>query len=241
MWKIVSNYLISTSFALVTTLTAEEAVSPPPHAVDFAELSTGTGRLFKNVSVTRVEADAILIQHEDGVARVSLFDLSPELQRKYDFDPVSALRVYQQHLVEDRERRKTMLLESLRYQAAEERAQAKRELARIARAEWLPVEATVVRSTDEGLLIRAKRIVMKPTQVRSTLGLLREGPPEKTLIPFDPPLVLLQNPLEENPSKMWISGESWKGYLNPYADRFVIDPDSGFPTIPTHRGILWTP
>ena len=36
-------------------------------------------------------------------------------------------------------------------------------------------------------------------------------------------------------------GDKWKGYLNPLAERFVIDPGTGLPTIPAHLGVSAAP
>ncbi|MEI9999512.1 MAG: hypothetical protein WDO13_10270 [Verrucomicrobiota bacterium] len=52
--------------------------------------TTNDGVTYQDVRVLRVEDDAITIIYKDGGALVPLFKLSPELQKKFDYDPVKA-------------------------------------------------------------------------------------------------------------------------------------------------------
>ena len=221
---------------LVLTSVGQEELEEGVKKPDFPELTTKDGRILRNAFVTAVEPDALLIRHEGGLARISLFELSPEIQARYDFDPVNALKVYQKNLEIDRERRKAQLLEAEKYRADAEKAQATRETLQMAKNEWIPVEATVSKITEAGALIHARRITMVPTKVRSTLGFLNDGPPERVLEPFSPRALLLKDP----PVTLK-RGDLWKGYLNPVPDSFVIDPASGLPTIPAHSGATLSP
>lgn len=184
----------------------------------------------------RVEPDALVVRHAGGMARVSLFDLGPELQARYDFDPVIALKQYEADLAIQREKEKTAVLETEKRRAAAIRAEAAREQLELAKNEWVPVEAEVLAIRDEGALLRASRIVLVPTQVRSTLGFLNPGPPKRVLEPFSGRAVLLIDPPAELKP-----GDRWKGYLNPLAERFLIDPGTGLPTIPAHLGASAAP
>lgn len=215
---------------------AQEVTLESAKVPDFPELIMKDGRVLRNGIVTRVEPDALLIRHDGGIARVSLFELSPVIQARYNFDPVTALKVYQKNLDADRDRRKTQLLEAEKHRAAVEKAQAEREALMLARTEWVPVEATVLKVTEAGALISAKRITMVPTKVRSTLGFLNDGPPERVLVPFSPAAVLLKSP-----SPTLKRGDLWKGYLNPAPDSFVIDPANGLATVAAHSGVAVAP
>ena len=53
-------------------------------------LTTLNGKKYTGVTVTRVEGDAIAINHDDGTARVFFADLPPELRTKYGYDPNKA-------------------------------------------------------------------------------------------------------------------------------------------------------
>jgi hypothetical protein len=52
--------------------------------------TTTDGTKYQNVEVIRVEDDAVTILYKDGGALVPLFKLSPELQERFDYDPVKA-------------------------------------------------------------------------------------------------------------------------------------------------------
>ncbi len=49
------------------------------------------GETYHEVQVIKVEPDAITILHRDGGARVSIWNLSPELQKRFNYDPDKAL------------------------------------------------------------------------------------------------------------------------------------------------------
>ena len=51
---------------------------------------TTDGTVYKNVTVLKVEADAVTILDDDGGGLVPLSKLPPELQKKFDYDPVKA-------------------------------------------------------------------------------------------------------------------------------------------------------
>jgi hypothetical protein len=51
---------------------------------------TTDGKVYKDVQVIKVEDDAVTILFAEGGARVDLAKLSPELQKKFSYDPVKA-------------------------------------------------------------------------------------------------------------------------------------------------------
>jgi hypothetical protein len=51
---------------------------------------TTDGKVYQNVTVVKSEPDAVTILHHDGGARVPLANLSPDLQKKFNYDPVAA-------------------------------------------------------------------------------------------------------------------------------------------------------
>jgi hypothetical protein len=57
------------------------------HAVDWV---TTDGKIYHDVLVVKVEADAVTILHNDGGALVPLDKLPPDLQKKFHYDPVKA-------------------------------------------------------------------------------------------------------------------------------------------------------
>ena len=57
------------------------------HAADWV---TTDGKTYHNVLVVKVEDDAVTILHQNGGALVPLDKLSPDLQKKFHYDPVKA-------------------------------------------------------------------------------------------------------------------------------------------------------
>ena len=53
-------------------------------------LATTDGRLYRKVILSKVEPDGIRIRHEDGAAKILFDKLSPELQKKYGYNPEEA-------------------------------------------------------------------------------------------------------------------------------------------------------
>ena len=50
--------------------------------------ATTDGKVYKEVSVVKVEPDAVTILHQDGGALVPMAKLPPEIQQRFDYDPV---------------------------------------------------------------------------------------------------------------------------------------------------------
>ena len=68
--------------ALVATL-----LVLPVYAEDW---KTTDGIVYKDVKVIKVEDDAVTIFYADGGARVDLVNLPPDLQKRFNYDPVKA-------------------------------------------------------------------------------------------------------------------------------------------------------
>lgn len=56
-------------------------------AIDF---TTTAGRSFKNVTISRIEPDGIVVITRTGVIKLYFTELPQEIQQKYGFDPVKA-------------------------------------------------------------------------------------------------------------------------------------------------------
>jgi hypothetical protein len=78
----------SLTFAL--GLTAVSVMLPPLPSLRADDWKTTDGKVYKNVSVVKAEPDAVTILHQDGGARVPLAILSPDLQKRFHYDPVTA-------------------------------------------------------------------------------------------------------------------------------------------------------
>ena len=58
---------------------------------------TTDGKKYKDVTVVKVDPDAVTILDSDGGARVPLSVLPPELQKKFKYDPAKAAAAAKQH------------------------------------------------------------------------------------------------------------------------------------------------
>jgi hypothetical protein len=52
--------------------------------------TTTDGKIYKDVTVVKTEPDAVTITHRDGGALVPLTKLPPDLQKRFNYDPVKA-------------------------------------------------------------------------------------------------------------------------------------------------------
>ena len=78
------------SLALPPTV-AEKPAPVSPADVGPNDLVTRTGTTYRNANVRRLEADAVLIDHDGGLAKVPFADIPDELQEKYRTLPKPAL------------------------------------------------------------------------------------------------------------------------------------------------------
>lgn len=85
------------------------------------DLTTTDGKLYKNVTVTKVEPDGLSVSHETGTAKLLFTKLPEDLQRKHNYDPAKA-----EAFVQERNRKRAEL-ESILEAAKEKEAALKRE------------------------------------------------------------------------------------------------------------------
>ncbi|MEI9998610.1 MAG: hypothetical protein WDO13_05310 [Verrucomicrobiota bacterium] len=72
---------------LAAALLGLPGVAAPVHAEDW---TTSDGKVYVNVTVLKVEGDAVTIFDRDGGALVPLSKLPPSLQARFHYDPVQA-------------------------------------------------------------------------------------------------------------------------------------------------------
>ena len=78
----------------------------------FAEDWTTTdGTKYQNVRVVRVEDDAVTILYKDGGALIFLFKLPPDLQERFDYDPIKAKAAMEARAKDDAENAKALQAE----------------------------------------------------------------------------------------------------------------------------------
>jgi hypothetical protein len=54
------------------------------------DLKTTNGKEYKNVSVSRVEPDGIVIKFSGGIVKLQFTELPPDVQKKYGYDSAAA-------------------------------------------------------------------------------------------------------------------------------------------------------
>ena len=77
-------------FGLVKALFLVLALALCSSVVRAEDWTTTDGTKYQNVRVIRVEDDAVTIIYKDGGALVFLYKLPPDLQEKFNYDPVKA-------------------------------------------------------------------------------------------------------------------------------------------------------
>ena len=101
-----------TVIAILATLSVSFAL-----AEDFKTIN---GKEYKNVKVSRVEPDGVVITFSGGIVKIPFAELPPEIQAKYGYNPQAAVD-YQKQAYEAGQRRAQELAEAQQRQA-EERA-----------------------------------------------------------------------------------------------------------------------
>ena len=77
-------------FGIVKALFLVLALALCSSVVRAEDWTTTDGTKYQNVRVIRVEDDAVTIIYKDGGALVFLYKLPPDLQEKFNYDPVKA-------------------------------------------------------------------------------------------------------------------------------------------------------
>ena len=183
--------------------------------IHLEKLETKDGKVYTQVTVRKTEPDSLLIEHSNGLASISLFDVSEEIQERYHFDHEAAIEAYKRREAEQRAVRRKLFHDRIRQQAAEEAEKRQENLERRAKMEWLPVRAKILTVRDGGALAIVDRIVMRPTRTINAFG--NEGlpgPPKKEFVRLSPSPVWLktigdiETPSDNGPPVYW-NGYIW--------------------------------
>ncbi len=184
-----------------------EATSVP------ARIETLDQRYFDDCELVREEPDALLIRHRKGIARLSFSILSTTLRETFNYDPDEAYKAACAHYEKERRLQKWKFRE-------EETVRAMRKLeieSEIIKSRWIPAEATVIRTAENGIYVSAMRIIRND----------RSG---KILKPFGPACLFLPEK-----STHLRPGSLWKGYICPSPDDTVLDLNGEMFTVPFHQ------
>ena len=73
--------------------------------------TTTDGKVYQDVKVVKTEPDAVTILHSTGGALVPLINLSPELQKRFNYDPATAEAAAVARVLADAESYKALLAE----------------------------------------------------------------------------------------------------------------------------------
>lgn len=134
----------------------------------FAEdFTTTDGKKFEGVTVTRIEADGIMVMTDSGIAKIFFARLPEEVQKKYGYDPTKAVRFQQQMQIDAAARR-------VRDEAAMRAEEA------LKRAPQAEIKTALNPSATNGLRGTS---LDKPPEVRGTfLGYLMEKRDDGSLV-----------------------------------------------------------
>jgi type II secretory ATPase GspE/PulE/Tfp pilus assembly ATPase PilB-like protein len=196
-----------------------------------SKLETKKGLVFYDCKLKRVETDALIIEHRDGVAKVLMFDLDESFQIRYQFDPVAAMEKYKIDQKVQREEKWQRFWEAQQYQATAAEQEELQKLREYAKSFWTPIEATIRKTTKDGIYVSAKRITFVPTKTKSTLGFEIDGPLIKKLVPFDHNVIFIRN---TNTNR-----GLWEGYVETFPTGTA--PLSSYQgqesQVPSYRGV----
>ena len=81
-----------------TTIALSAALSASVALAD--DFKTIAGKEYKNATVSRVEADGIVVKFHGGIAKIFFVELPPEIQKQYGYDPKAARNFQQQQQAE---------------------------------------------------------------------------------------------------------------------------------------------
>jgi hypothetical protein len=54
------------------------------------DITTNSGKVYKNATVSRVEPDGIIVKFSGGIVKISFTELLEELKEKYHYNPEEA-------------------------------------------------------------------------------------------------------------------------------------------------------
>jgi hypothetical protein len=159
-----------TALAILAALSASLAL-----ADDFKTIN---GKEYKNVKVSRIEPDGIVIKFSGGIVKLPFTELPSDIQKKYSYDPTAAARYAAQ------ENQKQAALAEQR-KADLTRAQEARQSApkptRSSASDERPLEdsgliyGTVIQVIDEGLLVTVRANLFGPERIPEGAIVLLKG------------------------------------------------------------------
>lgn len=114
--------------------------------VQAEDLTTRSGKEYKDIKVTGVEVDALKISHAAGLVRVPFEELPAELQSKYAFDPAKMEKAR----AEKRDAKDQAVRAALDAEAQKKQSAA--DVARLAKLDWRYQAIKVARVLPDGLL-----------------------------------------------------------------------------------------
>ncbi len=80
--------------------------TPPPPTNGLGTITTLDGKTFQNCLLLKVEADGITFSHSSGITKILFGRLSPELQKKFGYDPHMAAQLTEAEIQYQEARRK---------------------------------------------------------------------------------------------------------------------------------------
>ncbi len=181
--------------------------------IDYERLVTIKGDVFFDVRIRNIEPDSLIVEHRNGAARVSLFDLPDEIRDSYGFDPDRAMAHYKA-----RDER----LRALRKQQLQAKLLAEAEMAKTARREaheddirqnWISARARIIEIGPDGALAYVDRITMERQPTKTALGGEGlPGPPSPRYSRLSSSPVLLKG-LQQGGRGVQ-AGSVWTGYVS---------------------------
>jgi hypothetical protein len=74
----------------------------PPNPIPAQPNWTWTvlGKVYHNVVITKVEPDRVLFTADDGLGSFAMTDLTPDLQKMFNYDPIMAAQAAQERAAE---------------------------------------------------------------------------------------------------------------------------------------------
>lgn len=129
----------------------------------FAEDWTTTdGKKYENVTVIKIEDDAVTISYKDGGALVPLTKLPPELQRRFQYDPTKAKIASEKRAQEEQvslqveiQERQAMSDKKLAQEAAAEKAKAQRAAVEELKSHAIYLRVEIRQILPHGILAQA--------------------------------------------------------------------------------------
>ncbi len=180
-----------------------------------AHIETLDERQFDDCRLIRAEPDALLIRHSKGIARLPFPVLDDELKKTFHYDPGKAYEAAYAHYEKEQQLRKWKFREEETVRAMREHEAVMESI----KSSWIPAEATVIRTTKNGVYVTAMQII-------------RNDGSGRILKPFGPGCLFLP----ENSSDLR-PGSLWMGYICPSPDDTVLDLNGEMFTVPFHQAL----